>query len=252
MKLSFKSSTLLKSVIGFKIVLLLGIWVSMDPRWTVGDKNAVAQEESLVGSKAKSQRNEGSKKEVSQTKPAERKSFLSNLLDLPTLDTESLKKDELGKYLDLAEKKKRQVEERISLLNAREVQLKSLEGSIEKKLRLLEDERKFFAQSIQKEKEIKGTRLDKLITFYQKMEPKKAAPMLEEMDKDLVVSLFKNMPQKQITAILEKMTPAKSVELSEYFGRVRSAREYELLKEMNKSLVDEFDECKGMKETPAE
>ena len=103
-----------------------------------------------------------------------------------------------------------------------------------------------------REKELKGERVKKLITFFQKMEPKKAAPMFEKMDKDLVISMFKEIPQKQITTVLEQMQPDKSVELSEYFGRVRSAREYDLLKEMNKSLLSEFEECKGMVKAPSE
>ena len=96
-------------------------------------------------------------------------------------------------------------------------------------------------------------RLDKLVTMYAKMEPKKAAPIMEKLDKDLVVDLFKALPQKQITAILEAMNPEKSVQISEYYGRVRSTREYDVLKEMNKSLLAEFDKCKSLPaSTPAE
>ena len=42
------------------------------------------------------------------------------------------------------------------------------------------------------------------------------------------------------------MPADKSVSLSEYYGRVRSMREYDVLKEMNQSLRKEFDDCKGM------
>ena len=80
------------------------------------------------------------------------------------------------------------------------------------------------------------------------MEPKKAAPIIENMDRDLVVALFKAIGQKQITYILEAMDPQKSVELTEYFGRIRSGKEYDLLSEMNKSQLEEFQDCKGMQE----
>lgn len=66
------------------------------------------------------------------------------------------------------------------------------------------------------------------------------------MDEDLVVALFKRLRQKQVTLILETMASDKSVRLSEYFGRVRSGKEYELLKEMNSSLRQEFADCKGL------
>src|SRR5690606_35946980 len=85
--------------------------------------------------------------------PKERRSFLSNLLDLPSLDTESIKKEELGHYLEVADRKKRQVEERLTLLKAREEQLKRLENSITDKLHRLDEERKFFAQTLQREKD---------------------------------------------------------------------------------------------------
>jgi flagellar motility protein MotE (MotC chaperone) len=225
----------------------------MDPRWSVGDQPAMAEDaptEDVKATPENSQPNaDVEAQDATEAQPKKRKSFLSNLLDLPSLDTESIKKEELGHYLEVAERKKRQVEERLVLLRAREEQLKGLESSIDDKLRRLDEERQFFSQTLQKEKVLKGERLDQLIEFYKKMEPKKAGPIFAEMDKDLVVSLFKAIPQKQTKNILETMEPQKSVELSEYFGRVRSAREYDLLKEMNKSLRSEFDECKGMPQT---
>ena len=249
--MNMKSGTFLKGVIALKVVLLLGIWIAMDPRWNFGDVDATAAEDEKTEEDS-TPTEEAEKAAPTRAKTKNRQSFLTNLLELPTLDPESIKKEEVGRYLDLAERKKRQIEERITLLKSREDQLKSLEMSIEDKLRRLEEERKYFAQSIQREKELKGERVKKLITFFQKMEPKKAAPMFEKMDKDLVISMFKEIPQKQITTVLEQMQPDKSVELSEYFGRVRSAREYDLLKEMNKSLLSEFEECKGMVKAPSE
>jgi flagellar motility protein MotE (MotC chaperone) len=146
----------------------------------------------------------------------------------------------------MAERKKQQIEERIEVLKDRESQLKGLEASIESKIKTLDEERKYFAQTIQKEKDLKNERTEKLISMYAKMEPKKAAPVVEKLDKDLAIELMKQLPQKQVTAILEVMSPDKSVELTEYYGRVRSAREYDILKEMNQSLKNEFDDCKGM------
>ena len=60
------------------------------------------------------------------------------------------------------------------------------------------------------------------------MEPKRAAPVFEELDRDLAVALFKNLKKKQVTAILEKMDPDKAVTLTEYYGRVKSGAEYDL------------------------
>lgn len=181
-------------------------------------------------------------------KPAEgaRKSFLDGLLELPAIDKTAPKKEEIARYLSLAERKAAQVEERIAMIKAREAELMKLEESIADKLDRLDKERRFFADTIQKEKEFKDQRQTQIIEMYKKMEPKKAAPLFEQMDKDLVVYLFNTMGNKQVTKILETMKPEKSVELTEYFGRVRSGREYDTLRELNKSLSKEFDICRGM------
>jgi len=175
-----------------------------------------------------------------------RKSFISDLLELPPLNTQEATKADIGKYIDIATRKDRQLTERLDLLRKREEQLRNLEKSIEEKIVTLDEERRFFAQSLQQEKNLKNERTNELVLLYAKMEPKKAAPIFEKLDRDLVVELFKQLPQKQVTAVLEAMTPERSVTLSEYYGRVRSAREYDLLKEMNQSLLKEFDDCRGM------
>ncbi|NDE16291.1 hypothetical protein EBZ80_15300, partial [bacterium] len=156
---------------------------------------------------------------AASTSDSGRKSFLDDLLELPTLDRDKLRKEDVARYLSMADRKKKQIDERVTLLGRREKQLQDVEKSIDGKLKRLEEERKFFAQSIQQEKDLKGQRLDKLVELYDKMEPKKAAPVFEKMDEDLVVALFKRLRQKQVTLILETMSAEKSVKLSEYFGR---------------------------------
>ena len=177
-----------------------------------------------------------------------RKSYLDDLLSLPKIDTSNLKKSEISRYLNILDRKNRQIEERVELLSRREKNLVKLEKSIDTKIDKLQEEMDFFNQTIQKEKEINQKRLDSLVEFYQKMTPKKAAPVFEQMDKDLVVSLFNRIPKKQTMNILSLMNPEKSVELTEYFGRIKSGKEYEMLKEINSALKKEFQQCKGMPE----
>jgi flagellar motility protein MotE (MotC chaperone) len=241
------------------LALLVGAFLTVDHGFMVGDKIATAKDEPATkedgsGKTPSKSDKSGDKKPSSggtdlsddEDKSKPRKSFLSNLFELPKLDTEAMRKEELGRYLEIAERKERQLKERLDVLKKREDQLKSLEQSIDEKLRKLDEERKYFAQTIQQEKDMKNDRVSQLIGMYAKMEPKKAAPVFEKLDKDLVVELFKKLPQKQVTAILEAMSADKSVQISEYYGRVRSAREYDILKEMNQSLRKEFDDCKGM------
>ena len=213
----------------------------------VPKKDAPKDEPEKPADKVEQDSSEGDDEDVVGQKS--RRSFLDDLLSLPKIDTKELKKEELGRYLAMIERKKAQVEDRIKTLRNREKNLIKIEKSIDNKIVKLEEEYTYFKQTLQKEKQIEKDRLDQLITFYQKMEPKKAAPVFEKLDKDLVVALFKQFPQKQTTKILSLMNPDKSVELSEYFGRIRSAKEYELLKEVNTALRKEFDQCKGLPPT---
>lgn len=227
------------AIIVMKIGVLSYIFLGDKKMFWLGDKSVVAQEAAPEAAP---------EPEAEPVDGGKRKGFLDDLLNLPKIDSENLKKDEVGRYLTLLERKQSQVENRLQVLKSREDQLKSLEASVDGKLKKLEEEMAFFQQTIQKEKEIQKDRLDKLVEFYQKMDAKKAAPVFEKLDKDLVVSLFNRIPQKQTTTILQLMNPDKSVELSEYYGRIRSAKEYEMLKEINTTLRKEFAECKGMPE----
>lgn len=250
-----KQLTLMKTILISKVILVF-LALSMHQGWIhLGDRHlfAEAAKEKSAQEKAAAEKPEANKpveeelvdeKEVAET--AKRKSFLSELFELPKLNAKKVQKAEIGKYLDMAERKDRQISERTSQLAKREEQLKSLEKSIEEKLSQLEDERKFIAKTLQEEKDLKGERLDKIVELYDKMDPKKAATAFEKLDKDLTVALFKKLKQKQVTTILETMNPEKSVELTEYFARVKSAKEYDLLKELNESLKKEFQDCKGM------
>jgi flagellar motility protein MotE (MotC chaperone) len=266
-----QSQTLMRNILAAKIILVLGIlaihqgWIHVgdvpliaaDQEEKKKEKNEEKKDEQSVQNSPKTTSNEDittnpqdvekiadsvAKKEDAQ----KRKSFLSDLFTLPKLNAKSAKREEVGKYLDLAERKERQIIERTEQLARREEQLKRLESAIDQKLGKLDEERKFLAKTIQQEKDLKGERIDKIAELFEKMEPKKAAPQFEKLDKDLTVALFKKLKQKQVTTILESMNPEKSVELTEYFARVKSAREYDILKELNESLKKEFQDCKGM------
>lgn len=265
-----KSQSLLKSVLTVKGVLIC-LALGMHQGWIkIGDLPIFAEGEPAK-SDGKDAPKGGTKGEPSKDAPAAaaadpkagaapavaevtpptkeekaRRSFLSDLFTLPTLSAKQAKKDELGKYLDLAERKQRQVDERTTQLAKKEDQLKILEKSIDDKLLKIDSERLFIAKTLQQEKELKGERVAKVAELFAKMEPKKAAAAFDKLDKDLVVSLIKTLKQKQVTTILENMSPEKSVELTEYFARVKSAKEYDILKELNESLRKEFQDCKGM------
>ena len=218
----------------------------------LGEKNLSAQEEAsttqdtnAAGGDLKANKEDPAKSKKDDI-IVTRRSYIEDLLELPKIDKSGLEKNELSRFLMLLDRKIEQVSGRAKILEKRENHLKSLENSIDTKLQKLQEEATFFTETLQKEKDIHKERLDRLVNFYEKMTPKKAAPIFEQMDKDLVVALFKRIPKKQTMNILALMPPDKSVELSEYFGRIRSGKEYEMLQQINDSLKREFQECKGL------
>jgi flagellar motility protein MotE (MotC chaperone) len=185
-------------------------------------------------------------KEGEADKKSENYGYLEDLIHLPKLEPEKMQKEELAKYLEIADQAYQKIHLRLEEVKRKAIQLEKVEKTIDEKLKKMEEERAFLAQTLQKEKDLQKDRTAELLTFYEKMEPKKAAVLIEKLDKDLVVALFQKLKKKQVTAILENMNPQKSAELTEYFGRVGSAREYELLKEMNVSLREAFHACRGL------
>ena len=245
----------LKMLLAVKLLVILFVVADLNGWIRFGEQESTAADAKVSDAKgeakdtgpALAQNNKAGAAEESEEQDfVARKSYLDDLLNLPKLNPDNLKKEEIGRYMHIVEKKTAQVEKRIDILRRREKQLKTLESSIDRKLQKLEEEIDFFKQTINKEKKINAERLDNLVEFYKKMKPKKAAPVFENMDKDLVVALFNRIPKKQTRTILSLMDPKKSVELSEYYGRIRSGNEYEILKQVNSALRKEFAECKGL------
>ncbi len=113
------------------------------------------------------------------------------------------------------------------------------------KLALIKQERQLLEESVQKEKKVQKERVEQALAFIEKMEARKAAPVLEGMDRDLVLELFKRLKPKTVTKFLEAMKPKKATEYMEYYSRIRSGREYELLRDMKVCSTSDIPESVG-------
>lgn len=233
----------LKLIIAMKIVVM--IYILFDQQWLSLKERPLAANESGTAAASNTSSDSNANEARESTNQQQRGgSIIDDLLNLPSINPERLRKEEISRYLSIIDRKKSQIEDRMRFLAQRQEQLKRLEEVIDSKIQKLEEEIQYFQQTQQAEKELQDERLEKLVAFYEKMNPKRAAPVFERLDRDLVVQLFQRIPQKQTMEILSLMDPERSVELSEYFGRIRSAKEYELLKEINVSLLKEFEACK--------
>lgn len=127
---------------------------------------------------------------------------------------------------------RKDVEQKIEKLTVARQGYERAKGDVEQKLKRIEEERKLLEETLQKERKAKDERLSETLEFISKMEPKKAAPLIEGMDRDLTMQLFRKLPPRQVTKLLESVNPKKATELLEYYTRIRSGREYEMLREM--------------------
>ena len=127
---------------------------------------------------------------------------------------------------------RKDVEQKTEKMNVARQGYERAKLDVEQKLKRIEEERKLLEETLQKERKAKDDRLTETLEFISKMEPKKAAPLIETMDRDLVMQLLRKLPPRQVTKLLESVNPKKATELLEYYTRIRSGREYEMLREM--------------------
>lgn len=133
---------------------------------------------------------------------------------------------------------RKDVEQKIEKLTSARQGYERSKSDVETKLKRIEEERKLLEETLQKERKAKDERLSETLEFIAKMEPKKAAPLIETMDRDLVMQLLRKLPPRQVTKLLESVNPKKATEILEYYTRIRSGREYELLREMGLCATD--------------
>lgn len=155
--------------------------------------------------------------------------FAENVPPLPKGDLSTSEAIRLRDELELL---RSDVEQKIVRLEeAKKIYDKS-KSDIQAELKKIEEERRLLDESLQKEKKLKEDRIKEAVEFVSKMEPRKVAPVMDKMDRDLAIALLTRLPAKQVTKLLENSTPAKATEFLEYYTRIRSGREFEILREL--------------------
>lgn len=175
---------------------------------------------------AKAQGQESSEKSSeSKQDPAKK----SDIPDIPEKGLSLSKAAELRNQLLIL---RRDIEQKIERLNTAKQAYDRSKSNVDSQLKRIEEERRLLEETLQKERKAKEERLSEALEFVVKMEPKKAAPLLESMDRDLVMQLLRKLPPRQVSKLLEAVSPKKATEFLEYYTRIRSGREYELFREL--------------------
>ena len=180
-----------------------------------------------------------SEKEEPLAQKAEQKdSSNQKTWDLPSVPEGQIALSEANSIRNQLLLVRKDVEAKIQSLALSKASLEKTREKVTSELKLLSEQKRIMEETLQNEKKVKEERVKEALVFVEKMEPRKAAPLIEAMDRDLVIALFKKLPPRNVTRILENVSSKKATELMEYYTRLRSGREYELLKELGLCQAD--------------
>jgi len=99
-------------------------------------------------------------------------------------------------------------------LDLKEIELKTLEGEVDKKLTQLQDVRDDLRRLLEKKDEVENQRIQSLSKMYEKMEPARGAALLAELDQELAVQILTGIKSKVAGQLLSNMPPEKATKLS--------------------------------------
>jgi len=107
-----------------------------------------------------------------------------------------------------------------SKLNTREMQLKTLEMEVDKKIAAMQQLRNELAKLLDRKDETEGERIGELSKIYEKMNPQKAAVLIKELDYQLAVDLLLGIKKKTAGKILDSLDAETATELSKAFTEI--------------------------------
>ena len=110
--------------------------------------------------------------------------------------------------------------ERESKIDTREMQLKTLEMEVDKKLAAMQQLRDELVKLFDRKEETEGARIAELSKIYEKMNPQKAAVLIKALDYQLAVDLLLGIKKKTAGKILDSLDAATATELSKAFTEI--------------------------------
>jgi len=107
-----------------------------------------------------------------------------------------------------------------SKLNTREMQLKTLEMEVDKKIAAMQQLRNELEKLLDRKDETEGERIGELSKIYEKMNPQKAAVLIKELNYQLAVDLLLGIKKKTAGKILDSLDAETATELSKAFTEI--------------------------------
>ncbi len=113
------------------------------------------------------------------------------------------------------ENRKKKLEDREKELDKRAKELASLEQLVDEKMTTLEKFRTEFEAQVKAEEARQNKRIKHLVALYSNMKPKAAAEVMEKMDLDLAVEIFRQMRGREAGKVLAYVSPEKASKISQ-------------------------------------
>jgi len=127
---------------------------------------------------------------------------------------ETLTETERQILLSLMERK-RQLDERDTLLNQREEQLRALRDNIQQQVAELKRLQGEIEASMDAKKAQDAENVKKVVGLYNGMDPKKAAKKFESLDPKVAVQILLGMNQRKAAQVLEELPPDDAKRITE-------------------------------------
>jgi flagellar motility protein MotE (MotC chaperone) len=139
--------------------------------------------------------------------------------EVPTRETPPRSVEE-RRVLAAIEEQKARLREKEEILQQREMELKTLEKEVDKKLVELRKAGEEATALLERKSEAENKRLRELSAMYEKMAPEKAATLLAEVEESLAIDILAGMKSKTAGRVLGNMERAKAAKLSQAYSNL--------------------------------
>ncbi|NOY13969.1 MAG: hypothetical protein GXP51_09955 [Deltaproteobacteria bacterium] len=131
-----------------------------------------------------------------------------------------IKSVEERRILVSIEREREKLDQREADLDSRELQLKTLESEVDKKLAAMQELRGKLVKLLNLKKAEEGRRVGELSKIYEKMEPTKAALLIKDLDQQLAIELLIGIKKKTAGQILDNLDVETATKLSKAFTEI--------------------------------
>ena len=136
------------------------------------------------------------------------------------VDEAQIQSVEERRILISLEEEYEKLEVREADLDGRELQLKTLEGEVDKKLAAMQTLRDELVKLLDRKQVEEARRVGELSKIYEKMEPRKAAALIKELNQQLAIDLLIGIKKKTAGQILNNLDAETATALSRAFTEI--------------------------------